>query len=263
MTEEVAQGAKKNVLIRKKSRPNPIRVKMDPWVMNLIKNMKMQNKVLQRRERSKSSSSCQGLKARSDHLQRMSADPGAETGIEMRKQRPEIKKDEKKTEGEKEAEVETDDATVTGRTGEEEHPGTKIVGQEVQTGVRPETRTEAGAPEAEVTGETAAKTDLIEKTDAEMLPTNGDDAAAAAAAQRATEPIKGGDKGAQIPQGEPGVPPNPKTEEARPDRTVLKVKINTVAKGIGRAPALAVTDCGFYWYQSVKLFSPQFFAKPR
>lgn len=134
---------------------------------------------------------------------------------------------------------------MTGRAGEEEHPGIKISGQELQTGARIET--EAGAPEAEVTGETAARTGpLIEKIRAEVLPTRGDDAAAAA--RTATGLEKGGDRGVQNLPEETRVVPSPGTEEARPDPVVLKVKLETRARRTAPVPALTVTDLSFYMH---------------
>lgn len=150
------------------------------------------------------------------------------------------KKKEKKTKrgAESAARVKKDDTTVKGRISTKEHPGIKIGDQEVQTGIRLETLTEAGAPEAEVVRETTAKTDhLIEKT--EKLPAKRNDAAAALTAIEQEE-----EKEVHTLKEEAIVLLNPKTEEVQPDQRVQKAKIKLIARGIGRAlaPALTATN---------------------
>ena len=216
----------------------------------------------------------------------MSTDPAAETETEVDVPCPKIKKKKErktKTAPENAAGAKKDGTIVKGRIGAEDHPGIKIGDREVQTETELETRTEADAPEADapeadapeadapeadapeagVIGETRAKTDrLIEKI--EKLPAKGGDAAAAAAALRVIEQIRGRAKRAPIPKEELIVLPNPKTEEAQPDQIVQKSERETIARGRSRAlaPALTAIDiffsCFYIYPQFMQYATPAF-----
>lgn len=173
----------------------------------------------------------------------LGAGAGTGTGVDLKYQKTR-KKNETKTEREAEnaAGVRKGDTTVRGRIRGEEHPGIRNVEQEVQTETSPETRTEAGAPEARVARETTAKiVPLIERTKTEKPPTKREDIAAAL---RAIEMREGRGKRAQIPDGVERIePPDPKTDEAQPnqDQIAQKAKTETTARGINRALAQALT----------------------
>lgn len=239
MTEEVTQGAKTEMLVRKRRSQNLNKIKIRIRVTSPIKSLKRIPKEEMVRELG------QSHKARKEPLQKMGTDLVVGTGIGVNLQHQKTKKkNKKKTERGSEivAGVRKDDTTVKGRIRSEEHPGRRNIEQEVQTEISLETRTEAGAPEARVTGETTAKIGhLIERTRTETLPTKGEDAAAALTV---IETRKGRVKRARIPNGaEQILPPNLKTEEARPnqDQIVQKVKTETTARGINRALAQALT----------------------
>lgn len=240
MTEEVSLGAKTEMLLGKKRSQNLITVKIEIRVMSPIKSIKRTPKEEMVRELG------QSHKARKEQLQKMGTDQVAGTGIGVDLQRQKTKKkNEKKTErgAGSAAGVRKDDTTVKGRIRGEGHPGIRTIEQEVQTEISLETRTEAGAPEARVPRETAAKTGhLIEGTGTEKLPTKGEDVAAA---QRAIKTRKGKVRRAQIlNEAEPRAPPDPKTGEAQPnqDQIVQKAKTETTARGINRAQALTATE---------------------
>lgn len=233
-TREIAQGAKTEVLIRKKRSLNLITIKIKISFRRLIKSIKRIQKEEMVRELG------QSHKARKE-LQKTGTDRVAETGIgaDLLYQKTK-RKNEKKTErgAGNAAGVSRGDTTVKRRIGGEEHPGVGSLDQEVQTEVRLETRTGAGAPEVRAIRETTAKNGrLIEKT--ENPPTKGEDVVAVL---RVIEKIKGRVTRAQIPSGEEQEVP-PKTEEARPDQDqiVRKAKTETTARGINRALAQALT----------------------
>lgn len=168
------------------------------------------------------------------------AGAGTGTGVDLKYQKTR-KKNETEREAESAAGVRKGDTTVRGRRGEE-HPGIGNVEQEVQTETSPGTRTEAGAPEARVVRETTAKIGPpIERTETEKPPTKREDIAAAL---RVIEKREGRGRRAQIPDGvERIVPPDPKTDEARPnqDQIAQKAETETTARGINRALAQALT----------------------
>lgn len=245
MTEEVARGAKTEMLVRKKKSQNLITPEIEIKVMSPKKGIKRTPKEKMVKELG------QSHKARKERRLKMGtglgagAGTGTGIGVDLKHQKTK-KKNEKKTEtgAENVAGVRTDDTKVRGRIRGEEHPGIRNIEQEVQTETGLETRTEAGAPEARVIRETTAKIGhLIERTKTEKPPTKREDEAAAAAL-RAIETRKRRGKRAQIPNGvERIVPPNPKTDEARPnqDQIVQKAKTETTARGINRALAQAPT----------------------
>lgn len=211
VTEEGAQGAKKD--IKKKKIRRQIRIKIKLKTRNLIRSIKKRvKKRIRRKQR-------QNQQARKD--------PAAETETKV-KMKKQIRKGPEKEVG-----------VRRGRNGEEEHPGRRTGGPEVQTGVRPET--EAGAQEAEAVGETAAEKDLLkEMTEAGTLPTAGGDiaaAGAAAAAPTVIEQKKGRAEKVLILQKER----NPETREAR---IVQKAEIEKIARKVGQAlvPAPTATD---------------------
>lgn len=233
ITRETAQGAKTEVLIRKKRSPNLITIKIEIRVTSLIKSIKR----IQKEETVRGLG--QSHKARKE-LQKTGTDLVAETGtgadLQYQKTR---RKNEKKTErgAGNAAGVSRGDTTVKRRIRGEERPGAGSLDQEVQTEVRLETRTGAGAPEVRAIRETTAKNGhLIEKT--ENLPTKGE---GVAAVLRVIE-IKGRVTKAQIPSEEEQIVP-PETEEAQPDQDqiVQKAKTETTARGINRALAQALT----------------------
>lgn len=239
---EVAQGAKIEMFIRKKRRQNLITVKTEIRVMSLTKSIKKTQKVEMVRGPG------QSPEVKRELPKRMSTDQAAETKTEvgLQHQKREKKKERRTERGaESAAGVGKEDITVIGRVRDKEHPGIKNIEQEAQTGVRLGTRTEAGAQEAGVAGETEAGIDpLIEKSKTERLPARGGDAVAAAL--RVTEKRKRRVIGAQILKEET----SPKTEGARPakDQIVRKAKIEMIARGIGRglAPALTATKCSYF-----------------
>lgn len=169
----------------------------------------------------------------------MGTDQIAGTGIDKTGTK---RKDEKKTEigsGDTVG-VQNDDTTVKGRIRGEGHPRTKVMRQGVQIETRLESRTEAGAPEARVTGTIARIDHLIEKTKTENPGTERVPRAGMTAVLRAIEKEKG-DIGAPVPSGdEQVVPPDPKTEEAL-EQIVQKTKKETTARGMNPAPAPALT----------------------
>lgn len=180
----------------------------------------------------------------------MSEDQAADTGTKVGEQHPKKKrKNQTRTGPEKEAEVRK------GRNGQEEHPGKKIGGQEVQTGVRPETLIEADALEAEAVGEIAAKIGLLrERTEAEIPPAGGEDEAAAAPTM--TEQIKRRTEKVPIPQG--GI--DPETGEAQPDQIVQKIE--KIARKIIRALAPPLTATDFFYGNpnlQISFIHPSFF----
>lgn len=241
---EVAQGAKIEMFIRKKRRQNLITVKIEIRVMSLTKSIKKTQKVEMVREPG------QSPEVKRELPKRMSTDQAAETKTEvgLQHQKREKKKERGAERGaESAAGVGKEDTTVIGRVRDKEHPGIKNIEQEAQTEVRLGTRTEAGAREAGVAGETEAGIDpLIEKS--ERLPARGGDAVAAAL--RVTEKRKRRVIGAQILKEET----SPKTEGARPakDQTVRKAKIEMIARGIGRglAPALTATKRAMFLFST-------------
>lgn len=243
MTEEVSLGARTETLSGKRRSPNLITVKMEIRVTSPIKSIKRTPKDGMVREPG------QSREAGKEHLQKTGIDRVARTGTGVDPEHQKTKKkNEKKTERGpgSAAGVRKDDTTVTGTIRGEGHPGTGTIEQEVQTGTSPETRTEAGAPEAKVPGETTAKTPhLIEETKTERQATKGEDeAAAAAAARRAIKMRKVKVKKAQIQNAaEPRAPPDPETGGARtnPDQIVQKAKTETTARGTDRARAQAPT----------------------
>lgn len=231
-TEEVAQGAKTEMLVRKKGSPNLITVKIEIRVMSLIKSRTPKEEMVRERGR--------GQRARKDRQQKMGTDleAGTGTGADVKRQKTK-KKNEKRTKrgAESVAGVTIDDTTAKGKIRGEDHPEIRNVEQEVQTETSRETRKEAGGPGARVIGETTAKIGhLIGRTRTETLPTKGEDIAAAL---RVIEMRKGRVRRAQIPNGEQGA--NPKTEEAQPsqDQIVQKAKTEMTARGINRAQAQA------------------------
>lgn len=206
MTEEVAQGAKTEMLRRKKRSQKLITIKIEIRVRSRIESIKRTAKEEMVRKLG------QSRKARKEQ-QKMDTDLVAETGIveDLQDQKKEKKNEKKAGRGaENVAGVGKGDTTAKGRIRGEEHPGIGNIEQEVQTETSRETRTEAGDPEARAIGETTAKIDhLIERTKTETLQTKEDDIATVL---RVTETRKGGAKKAQIPNGtERIVPPNPKT----------------------------------------------------
>lgn len=212
MTEEVAHGAKTEMLTRKTRSQNLITIKIGIRVMSPIRSIKRIPKEETARELG------QSHKARKDRLQKMGTDPiaGIGTGAELQRQKTKKKKERKTERGaEIVAGVRTDDTTVKGRIRREKHPEIRNTEQEVQTEISPETPTGAGAPEARVIRGTTAKIGpLTEGTKTENLPTEGGDGAAAALG--ATGTTKG--KRVQIPNAEKQtVPPDPKTEGAQPN----------------------------------------------
>lgn len=228
MTGEVAQGAKIEMLIRKKRSPNLIAAKTEIRVMNLKKSIRKTQKVEMVSEQG------QNPEAKKEQPKKMSIDQVAETRTEGGQHQKREKKKERETGrgAENVAGVGKEDATVKGRIRDEEHPGIKNIEQEVQTEVRLGTLTEAGARGAGAAGETRAGIDpRTEKSKTEMLPDRGGDAAAAAL--RVIEK-KRRVKGAQIPKEEP----SPKTEGARPakDQIVRKKRIEMIARRIAPAP---------------------------
>lgn len=240
MTGEVSQGAKTEMLIKKRSQ-NLIKIKIEIRAKSLIKSIKRIPKEEMVRELG------QSLKARKEQLQKMDTDQVAGTGkgVDLQYQKTK-KKNEKRTEGggaENVAGVRKDDTTAKGRIRGAKHPGIRNFEQEVQIETSQETRTEAGAPGARVTRETTAKTGhLIERTETEKLPTKGENIAAAL---RMIETTNGRVKKAQNANGaEQKVLPNPKTEEARQnqDRIVQKAETETTARGINQALALTATE---------------------
>lgn len=242
MTEEVAQGAKTEMLTRKKRSPNLITIRIGIRVTSPIKKLKRIPKEEMVRELGRSH------KARKDRLRKTGTDLVAGTGIGVDVQHQKTKKTNgKKTErgAENVAGVRKDDTTAKGRIRSEERPGIRNVEQELQTEISLETRTEAGAPEARAIRETTARIGpLTEGTKTETPPTKGEDAAAAAAALIVIETRKGRVTRAQIPNGaEQTAPPNPKTAEARlnQDQIVQKAKTDMTARGINRALAQALT----------------------
>lgn len=234
-TEEVGQGAKTKMFIRKRRGQNKVRVKIDIRVMNPIKRILKNRKGKLRREQLKLLGSRRSLEAKSDHQRRMSAG----TGIEKKRIK---KKNEKKTEAEEEAGVKKGDTTATGRAGEEEHPGIKIGDREVETGARLGTRTEAGALETEVTGEIAARTGPpIEKIRAETLPTKGD-VDEAAAALRATELEEGSDRSPESSRRNKSPSKSrDRRSPARPDSTKGKTR-NTSKKNHSSSSSSSDSD---------------------
>lgn len=135
--------------------------------------------------------------------------------------------------------VRNDDGTVKRKIRNVEHPGIRNVEQEVQTETSLETRTEAaGAPGAGALRETTAGIEpLIERTKTETLPPKGEEVAAAL---RATETREETAEKAQILNGgERRVPPDPKTEKARPNRDQKVQKAKTGMRARGRNQALA------------------------
>lgn len=247
---EVAQGAKIEMFIRKKRRQNLITVKIEIRVMSLTKSIKKTQKVEMVREPG------QSPEVKRELPKRMSTDQAAETKTEvgLQHQKREKKKERGAERGaesaaESAAGVGKEDTTVIGRVRDKEHPGIKNIEQEAQTEVRLGTRTEAGAREVGVAGETEAGIDpLIEKSETERLPARGGDAVAAAL--RVTEKRKRRVIGAQILKEET----SPKTEGARPakDQTVRKAKIEMIARGIGRglAPALTATKRAMFLFST-------------
>lgn len=247
---EVAQGAKIEMFIRKKRRQNLITVKIEIRVMSLTKSIKKTQKVEMVREPG------QSPEVKRELPKRMSTDQAAETKTEvgLQHQKREKKKERGAERGaesaaESAAGVGKEDTTVIGRVRDKEHPGIKNIEQEAQTEVRLGTRTEAGAREAGVAGETEAGIDpLIEKSETERLPARGGDTVAAAL--RVTEKRKRRVIGAQILKEET----SPKTEGARPakDQTVRKAKIEMIARGIGRglAPALTATKRAMFLFST-------------
>lgn len=233
ITRETAQGAKTEVLIRKKRSPNLITIKIEIRVTSLIKSIKR----IQKEETVRGLG--QSHKARKE-LQKTGTDLVAETGTGADLRYPKTRrKNEKKTErgAGNAAGVSRGDTTVKRRIRGEERPGAGSLDQEVQTEVRLETRTGAGAPEVRAIRETTAKNGhLIEKT--ENLPTKGE---GVAAVLRVIE-IKGRVTKAQIPSEEEQIVP-PETEEAQPDQDqiVQKAKTETTAREINRALAQALT----------------------
>lgn len=242
MIEEVAQGARTEMLIRKRGSQSLITVKIEIRAMSLIKSIKRIPKEGMVRELG------QSHEARKDQLQKMGTDQVAGTRIGADLWCPKTKKkNEKKTKrgAENVAGVRTDDTTVKGIIRSEEHPGIKNVEQEVQTERSLETPAEAGAPEAGVIRGTTAKIGpLIGRTKTENLTTTGEDIAAVL---RAIEMRKGRLKRVQSPNEENQiVPPDPKTEEAQPnqDQIVQRAKTEMTARGknLALAQALTVTD---------------------
>lgn len=237
MTREVGQEAKTVVFIRKKRNQNLITAKIEISVMS-------QRKSIMRTLKEMEKGLGQSQIVKKDQLQKMDADQVAETGTEEQLQRQKTKKkNETKTRRGpgSVAGATKDGATVTGRVRGGDRPGIRNTEQGVQTEVRPETRTEAGAPEVRVTKETTAKTDhLIERKETEKPAAKGEDVAAALIV---TGMRKGRVRGAQTPKEELIVPLNPKTERVRPDQDqiVQKAKTKTIARGINPAPAPALT----------------------
>lgn len=237
MTGEVGQEAKTVVFKRKKRNQNLITAKIEISVMSQRKSIM---RTLKEMERGLGQSQI----VKKEQLQKMDADQVAETGTEERLQRQKTKKkNETKTRRGpgSVAGATKDGATVTGRVRGGDRPGIRNTEQGVQTEVRPETRTEAGAPEVRVTKETTAKTDhLIERKKTEKPAAKGEDVAAALIA---TGMRKGRVRGAQTPKEELIVPLNPKTEGVQPDQDqiVQKAKTKTIARGKNPAPAPALT----------------------
>lgn len=241
MTEEAAQGAKTEMLKRKKRSQKLITVKIEIRVMSLIKSIKRTPEEKMVRKLG------QSHKARKER-QKMDTDLVAEIGIGI-----DLQFQKKKKTNEKKAErgagnvagVGKGDQTAKGRIRSEEHPEIRNVEQEVQTETSLETRTEAGDPGARVIRETTAKIGhLIERTETEKLQTKEEDIAAAL---RVIETREGRVKKAQIPNGaEQIVTPNPKTEKvlSNQDQIVRKAKTDTTARGINPAlgQALTATD---------------------
>lgn len=239
-TGKVGQKAKTVVFLRKKRNQNPIIVKIEINVKGLRKSVT-------RTQREMVRGLGQSQKVKKEQLQKMDADQVAETGTEEQLQhRKTKKKNERKTRrgAGSVAGARKDGATATGRVRGGGRPGIRNIEQEVQTEVRPETRTEAGAPEARVTKETTAKSDhLIERKKTEKPAAKGEDVVAVLIV---TEMRRERVRGAQIPKEELIVPLNPKTEEVQPDQDqiVQKAKTKTIARGINRAlaPALTATE---------------------
>ncbi|KAK5860974.1 hypothetical protein PBY51_022407 [Eleginops maclovinus] len=171
----------------------------------------------------------------------MNIDPVAETGTgahllcQKTKKKNEIKTE---TGAESVAGVRRGGTTARGRIRNEEHPGIRNIGREVQTEISRETPTEAGAREARViTKETTAEIGrLIERT---KSPTDrGEDVAAA---QTVIEMRRGSVGRVKIPNAEKErVPPELETGEAR-DQIVQRAETDTTARGINRALAQALT----------------------
>lgn len=226
-TGEVGQQAKTVAFTRKTRSQNPIIVKIEIKAKTLRKSITRTQREMARG---------QSQKVKKDQLRKMDADQAAETGTG--------KKNEKKTRRGAESVVgaRKNGATATGRVRGVDHPGIRNIEQEVQTEVRPETRTEADAPEARVTKETTAEIDrLIERKKTEKPAAKGEDVAAVLIVTGMRE---GRVRGAQIPNEELIVTRDPKTEEVQPDQDqiVQKAKRKTMIRGINRAPALTATE---------------------
>lgn len=221
MTEEVAQGAKTEML-KKRRIQKLITVKIEVRVMSLIKSIKKMPEEKTVRKLG------QSHKARKEQ-QKMDVDPVVEigTGIDLqnRKKRAESGADNL-------AGVGKGDRTAKGRIRIEEHPEIRNVEQEAQTGTSLEIRTEAGDPGARAIRETTAKIGhLIERTETEKLQAKEGDTAAVLTV---TETREGSVGKAQIPNGAGReASPDPKREEAPSNRD------QTVQKARGINPALA------------------------
>lgn len=229
MTEEVAQGAKTEMLKRKRRIQKLITVKIEVRVMSLIKSIKKmpEEKIVRKLG--------QSHKARKEQ-QKMDVDLVVEigTGIDLQNRKKRAERGADNLAG-----VGKGDRTAKGRIRIEEHPEIRNVEQEAQTGTSLEIHTEAGDPGARAIRETTAKIGhLIEMTETEKLQAKGGDTAAVLTV---TETREGSVGKAQIPNGAGReASPDPKREEAlsNRDQTVQK------ARGINPAlvQALTATD---------------------
>lgn len=175
MTEEVAQGAKTEMIKGKKRSQKMITAKIETRVTSLIKSKKRTPKEEMVRKPG------QSHKARKEQ-QKMVADLAAETGIVDLQCQRKKKKNEKEagSEGENVVGVGIGDTTVKESIKGEVHTGTRNNEQEVLTETSQETPIEIGDPEARVIGETTAKiAHPIERTKTEKPQTKEDDVATA------------------------------------------------------------------------------------